>query len=644
MTYSQTHMLSLGSNIMKTTRHPFSRTAPAPGLRPAGWFFIFLTLAFSAIGTPVCGQNEQEPVTVNVSKKKMAVNENLTIEITTSLPLDQDEFAGPAFEDFTILAGPQFMRSMVSNYINGKGRTEQKTSISYLVQPKREGTLYIEPAMVKSKGKKYQTQKIAIEVGKAIEGQQALQQQANPSASAQQNIHLVAEVSDSHPYVGEPITVSYKLYYGMNIGRLSVSQVPKFESFWTQVYTENDLPENKTDQRGYYQDELYNVITYHKVLLIPQKEGRQILPALGLNMLVEVGTGRYDYWGDEITRTGQYAVASEPVQINVRALPAEGRPDNFSGGVGQFSLKTSLSKSKVNTGESSTLSLEVRGTGNIPQIRLPEPSFPSEIERYDPKLQTASSLGPQTLRGSLSEQFVLIPRVKGDYRIPKIEFSYFNPDTGKYVSLSSEEMTLKVSGEDIANHSLSQSAQTGVGAAEKTDVDYLNTDIGFIRLSGELRPAYYRPFYRQGWFTALLVLPLILIPLALLKRLYDKTKSRNTPQSKAKRAALVARNRLSRAKKAMDRRDFPLFYSEMEKALYSFIFDKLKINRKDASIERIRQRALQLGATPDTAERLTGALEACNRARYAGFIPIQAETDYQNAVQAIVDANKEIKS
>ena len=629
---------------MNTTRHSFTRTAPAPRFRPAGWLFIFSAAVFSLVGLPVCGQDQPEPVTVNVSKKKMAVNENLTVEITTSLPLDQDEFAGPAFEDFTLLAGPQFMRSMVSNYVNGKGRTEQKTSISYLVQPKREGTLYIEPAMVKSKGKKYQTQRIAIEVGKAIEGQQALQQQANPSASARQNIHLVAEVSDPHPYVGEPITVSYKLYYRMNIGRLSVSQVPKFESFWTQVYTENDLPENKTDQRGYYQDELYNVITYHKVLLIPQKEGPQTIPALGLNMLVEVGTGRYDYWGDEITRTGQYAVASEPVRIDVRALPAEGRPDNFSGGVGQFSFKTSLSKSKVNTGESSTLSLEVHGTGNISQIRLPEPSFPSEIERYDPKLQTSSTLGLRTLRGSLGEQFVLIPRVKGEYRIPKIEFSYFNPDTGKYVTLSSEEMTLKVSGEDIANHSISPSAQPAVGAAEKTNVDYLNTDIGFIRLSGELRPAYYRPFYRQGWFTVLFVLPLLLIPIALLKRLYDRSKNRNTPQSKAKKAAQVARNRLARAKKAMDRRDFPLFYSEMEKALYSFIFDKLKINRKDAAIERIRQRALQLGAAPDTADRLTGAIEACNRARYAGFDPSQAETDYQNAVGAIIAVNKEIKS
>lgn len=608
-----------------------------------GRVLALLAVMVLGMALPAQGQDSQQPVTITVSKKKMAVNENLVVEISTSLPLDQDQFAGPAFEDFVVLGGPQFMRSMVSSYVNGKGRTEQKTTISYLVQPKREGTLYIEPAMVKSKGQKYQTERIAIEVGKAIEGQQSIRQMSNPSTSAQQNIHLVAEVSDTRPYVGEPITVTYKLYYRMNIGRLSVTQVPKFDTFWTQVYTEDDLPENKTDQRGYYKDELYHVITYHKVLLIPQKEGRQTIPSLSLSMLVEVGTGQYDYWGDEITRTAQHSVASQPIQIEVRPLPSEGRPDNFSGGVGQFSLKTDLSKSKVNTGESSTLNLEVRGTGNITQIRMPEPTFPSEIERYDPKLQTSTALGPNSLRGSLSEQFILIPRVKGQYTIPKIEFSYFNPDTGKYVTLSSNPMTLEVSGDDIANHSISQKARQNPATSTKEDVDYLNTDIGFIRLSTDLQPASYRPFYQRFWFSLLLLLPLIAIPVALGKRIYDASVDRNSPQAKAKKAAQAARARLSRAKKALDRGDYPAFYYEMEKSLYSFIASKLKLARKDASIDRIRQEVLARGADPATADELIGALEACNQARYAGFNPAQSETDYQNATRAIVNINKCIK-
>ena len=120
-------------------------------------------------------------------------------------------------------------------------------------------------------------------------------------AAAKENIHLVSEVSNRNPYIGEPITIAYKIYFRMNIGKAMVSQMPKFNSFWTQVYTENDMPENTSDNREYYKDELYNVVTYYKVLLIPQKEGKFTINPLSINMLAEVGTGQYDYWGDEIT-------------------------------------------------------------------------------------------------------------------------------------------------------------------------------------------------------------------------------------------------------------------------------------------------------------------------------------------------------
>lgn len=600
---------------------------------------MLLALSFCAL--PIHAQQDGQPVTVNVSKKKMAVNENLTVEISTSMPIDQDYFAGPAFKDFVILSGPNFMRSMVANFVNGQSRTEQKTSITYFVQPKKEGTLYIEPAMISVKGKKYQTQRIAIEVGKAIEGQQAAQRMSNPAASARENVHLVAEVSDRNPYIGEPFTVTYKLYYRMNIGRLSVNQVPKFDTFWTQVYTEADIPENKTENQGYYRDELYHVITYHKVLLIPQKEGRQTIQPLSLSMLAEVGTGQYDYWGDEITRTAPYSISSAPIEINVQPIPQKDRPGNFSGGVGQFTMKTSLSKSEVNAGESITLTIDVQGTGNISQIRMPEPTFPAEIERYDPKLQTSTSLGATGLRGSLNEQFVLIPRVKGEYKIPEIEFSYFDPDAGKYVTLHSEEMTLKVSGEGIATQPATQ--RPGPKTAEKTNVNYLNTDIGFIQLNTDLKPASYQPFYDRFWYMLLFVLPLALIPLLLLKRLYEASVDRNSPQAKAKKAAHAARTRLGKAKKALDRKDYQAFYYETEKALYSFISDKLKLSRKDASIARIHKEVIAHGAEDSVAQELIDALEACNQARYAGFEPSRAETDYQNATKAIVNVNKSIK-
>lgn len=606
-------------------------------LAAAAAFLLWVSAVFCPLA--VTAQQADDIIKVNVSKKKMAVNENLSVEISTSETIE--EYAGPAFENFIILSGPNTMRSMVGNYVNGKGKMEQKTTISYLVQPTKEGTLYIEPAMIKAKGRKYQSQRIAIEVGKAIEGQGGtILAQSNPMAAAKENIHLVSEISNRNPYIGEPITISYKIYFRMNIGKAMVSQMPKFDSFWTQVYTENDIPENKTDNREYYKDELYNVVTYYKVLLIPQKTGKFTINPLSINMLAEVGTGQYDYWGDEITRTAQLTVSSPAETITVRPLPQQGRPADFSGAVGQFTMNASLSKPEVNTGESSTLSIDIKGTGNISQIKLPEPEMPSEIERYDPNVQSSSSLTPTTLKGYQSEQFILIPRVKGTYGIPKIEFSYFDPGTGKYVTLSSPDMTLKVTGEGAIQTPGQPASRT---AAEKTDVDYLNTDIGFIRLTTNLEPSGKKAFYEKGWFAFLLVLPVLLIPAALGRRIYVSSVDRNSPLAKAKRAAAIARKRLSKAKKALDKGDYQSFYSEMETALYSFILDKLKINRTEASIERIREKLLSMGARSEAADELITVLENSNMARYAGVEPAQAENDYKAAAKAIEDVNKSIK-
>lgn len=623
-------------NIRRSTFTERSRYLPAATLA----LLLWISSAFCPLSATA--QQSDDIIKVNVSKKKMAVNENLTVEISTSETIE--EFASPAFENFILLSGPNTMRSMVGNYVNGKGKMEQKTTISYLVQPTKEGTLYIEPAMIKVKGRKYQSQRIAIEVGKAIEvqGGGTSMAQSNPMAAAKENIHLVSEVSNRSPYIGEPITIAYKIYFRMNIGKAMVSQMPKFDSFWTQVYTENDMPENTSDNREYYKDELYNVVTYYKVLLIPQKEGKFTINPLSINMLAEVGTGQYDYWGDEITRTAQLTVSSQAETITVRPLPQQGRPADFSGAVGQFTMNASLSKPEVNTGESSTLSIDIKGTGNISQIKLPEPEIPSEIERYDPKVQSSSSLTATTLKGYQSEQFILIPRVKGTYAIPKIEFSYFNPGTGKYVTLSSAQMTLKATGEGVIQTPRQPSAAPTT-AAEKTDVNYLNNDIGFIHLTSKLEPSGKKAFYEKGWFAFLLILPIILVPAALGRRIYVSSVDRNSPLAKAKRAAAMARKRLGRAKKALDKGDYQSFYREMETALYSFILDKLKINRADASIERIRERLLYLGARSETADELINALESSNMARYAGVDPAKAENDYKAAAKAIENVNKSIK-
>lgn len=584
----------------------------------------------------------QSPVSVSVTKKNMAVNENIALEITANDEIDS--YSPPALSDFNILSGPFTSNSMSSVYVNGKGKTVKKTTISYILQPKKQGNLHIESATLKVGGKVYNTEQIAITVGPAVEGQAEQRQNGDlvnaTSSVPKNNVHLVATVSNASPYIGEPITVTYKLYYRMNLGQISASGMPKFDSFWTQAYTDKDL-HAQNDQRDYYKNELYNVATFYKVLLIPQKAGNHTIDPISISTVAEIGTGQLNYWGEEITRVSKIDISCNRLSINVRPLPEKGKPASFEGAVGHYQMTTSLSPEKVQTGASSTLAVTVSGTGNISLIHLPKLSFPQEIESYDPQTSNDSHLTASSLQGTAKVSYILIPRLKGTYKIPETVFSYFDPREGKYITLSSGEKELTASGDAPASSGMAQPSTPS--NTEKTKVDYLNNDISYIQLSNNLVPKNDTPWHERSVFYILFLLPLCIIPCLLAKKIWDNTVDRNSPESRARRAAKVALSRMSKAKKALDNGQYEDFYCETENAIYSFIQDKLKIKRADASIENIGGRLIARGADAEIASQLTDTLEKCNMARYAGFSSTTAADDYQNALHAIENVNKSIK-
>lgn len=613
----------------------------------AARMLLWILCAYIALGSESLYAQNESIVTATVSKKKIAVNENISLEIVVND--DMEKFIPPVLSDFNVLAGPNQFSSMSYNNINGRSRMERKTTISYILQPLREGEAVIGPAIVIVEGKEHSTAGISISVGPAIEGQNNASSQASASSSmlntpsnAAENIHLVATVSNSRPYIGEPVTITYRLYYRVNIGQTYLNSMPKFDGFWTQAYQESDIPRNE-GQRDYYKDELYNVVTFYKTLLIPQKAGTFKISPLSVNMIAEVGTGQYDWWGEEITRASQLSINSNSLSINVRELPSAGRPADFNGAVGQYTLESTLSPSDVSAGASSTYTIKLKGEGNIPLLETPHVEFPQEIESYDPQVNKESRLGSSTMSGGIDIQYILIPRLKGSYAIPSVNFSYFNPKTGKYTTLKSGEKTLNVTGDAVVNTTATPT-QNAVPTANKTDVKYLSDDIHYIQHENHLEQKNIAKWYDTWVFTILALIPLGLIPLCLAIRFLTSSIDRNSPASRAKRAASAAKKKLSRAKKALDRGDYVAFYGEMEDAMYSFILDKLKIRRSDASIENIGGRLISRGADPEIASRLIKVLESCQMARYAGFSSSTALEDYNAARIAIEDVNKSIKN
>ena len=609
---------------------------------------LWILLSYVAVGSITLYAQDESIVSAIVSKKKMAVNENISLEITVKD--DMEKFIPPVLSDFNVLSGPNQFSSMSYNNINGRSRMERKTTISYILQPLREGQAVIGPAIVIVEGKEHSTAGITIEVGPAIQGQNTASSAhsstgapiLNTPSRASENIHLVASLSNPSPYIGEPVTVTYKLYYRVNIGQTMVNSMPKFDGFWTQAYQEKDLPNNE-GVRDYYKDELYNVVIFYKTMLIPQKAGEFNISPLSVNMIAEVSTGQYDWFGEEITRASQLTINSNQLKINVRQLPNAGRPDNFNGAVGEYTIECSLSPDNLNAGSSSTYSISLKGEGNLPLVNMPTVTFPQEIENYDPQQTRDTRLGSSSIQVSLDVKYLLIPRLKGTYTIPSVDFSYFNPKSKKYVTLKSSEKTLTVTG-DVVNNAATTTPATTAPQPTKTDVNYLTDDIHYIQHENRLEQKNIDKWYETWIFTLLALLPIAMIPLAVGIKLYSSRIERNSPASRAKRAAASAKKKLARAKKALDREDYVVFYSEMEDAVYSFILDKLKIRRSDASIENIGGRLISRGADPEIAARLIKVLESCQMARYAGFSSSTAQEDYTAARIAIEDVNKSIKN
>jgi len=251
----------------------------------------------------------------------------------------------------------------------------------------------------------------------------------DPNYIAQQNVHLVAEVSKTQPYVGEGIYVEYKLYVSENISvkDFSVTDTPQYIGFWNQDITINNLQ----IKSGIYNGENYRYVVLKKALLIPTKSGKLLIEPMKMDILIGVPTGRGDFFGNPITRNITKVFSSAKREINVKQLPLENKPENFNGAVGEFDFAVTSSKNDLKANESSQIKVAVTGKGNLKLFELPEIENPKELEIYTPEHKEAIKTTLSGIQGSVYNLYTVVPQFKGKYKIPKVSFSYFNPSEKK---------------------------------------------------------------------------------------------------------------------------------------------------------------------------------------------------------------------
>ncbi len=583
---------------------------------------IFLTVAL-AISQLTLAQVKFE---AKVSKKKLGVNERLRVDF--EMNKDGDNFTPPSFSGFTVIGGPN--QSISNSWINGK-RSYSKT-FSYFLEPTKRGRFTIKQATIEIDGQTYKTLPVTVEVTGAVDKPK---DGNDTDFVASENLHLVAEVSKGDPYLNEAITVVYKLYVSP---RISVSNwreldSPKYSDFWSQAI---DMKQLKIEN-GTYNGEPYRFVVLRKTVLYPQKTGKLNIEPLTLTVSVDVPTKRRDIFGGRLYTTVKKTVAAGNRTINVKSLPQQGKPVDFSGAVGSFDFKVTTNKTNLDATESLDAKVLVSGNGNLKLFDLPKLNVPSGLEQYEPEHSERVRTNLTGMAGNISDSYTLVPQYKGKYPIPSISFTYFDLQTESYKRITSDEIVINVKTGPDGGDAIVTTEATGTG---KRLVTQTGNQFRFLKLNADLKPITKEHFFKSTAFWVSLTAPLLAIPLFLFFGKRREERLSDISGNRVRKADKLARKYLSEAKKNLGNQKE--FYIAMERALHNYLKAKLHIQTSDMSKDRIQRLLKERGVDDAVAIEFIALLESCEFARYTPSSTTAMQQDYDKASRVIAAIDKQL--
>lgn len=556
-----------------------------------------------------------------VSKNSLGLNENL--QVSFAINQDGDNFSPPDFEGFRLVGGP--FQSTSYSWMNGVKSFNR--SFTYILQPIRKGTFTIKSASIEFNNEIYKTVPIKISVTDAI---QQPKDPNSPDYKAGEGIHLVAEVSKGNPYMNEPLTVVYKLYFDPRFVVRNVREVanPKYNGFWSQHIDIKKLEA----VAGTYNGQDYAMVVWRKVILYPLEAGNKPLEPLSIVLDVDVPTRkRIGFMETMSYETTRKTVSAGAKSINVKALPEKGKPENFTGAVGTFDFSVKASKTKLKAGESLDLVVTASGNGNLKLFQLPKTEFPNAFEVFDPQHKEEVNTPLTGMTGKISDTYTIIPQFKGKYTIKPQTFSYFDLNSSSYKTVTSEPIEITVlEGNAVASSNQNDNKKPVVK----------NDTFQYIKLTSYLTPINKTPFFGSNLFYGLLAAPFLLLPIIILARKKKVARDADEFGNRVRRNTKLAKKFLADAKKQMGNK-VP-FYMAMEKALHNFLKAKLHIETSEMSKENIQELLLNKKASEATVGQFITLMNDCEFARYTPSSEVAMQQDYNKAVEVISELEKQI--
>ena len=541
------------------------------------------------------------------------------------------DFVPPSFEGLEVLAGPVPSTSTSFQSINGQSSTTHAHSYTYTVRAVQEGKVTLGAASVKIGKETYRTEPRTIEAVKGEVPDQGSAASGGQRQSAGEDLMLRMSVSKTRAVVGEPVIVTLKLYVQSSaISGFEDVRFPTFDGFWSQ---EIDAPQNIQFVRENYNGQVYNAALLRRYMLLPQQTGALTIDPSELVCLLQIraeSTGPRSIFDDFFSsyQTIRKRVTSDPVTVNVSALPS-GAPASFTGGVGSFRMTAGFVSDSVSAHEATSLRVEISGTGNINMVDAPKMQFPADFEAYDIRKTENISTGASGASGTLTFEYPFIPRAPGVFDIDPVEFTYYDVQAGRYRTLSSGPLRLKV-GEGTRTD-----AAVIPSGVSKRSVESLGEDIRFISTTPRLKKAGRMMVSSP----AMLIIPIVIVlATAAVWVLLNRSIARRSDVAgtRNRKALKVARARLKNASVFLKQGLYSAFYEELHKALHGYISDKLMLPVADLTRERIGEELRSRGKDEAVIQALSDILDACEYARYAPASGSEAmEKHYEQAVKVI---------
>ena len=602
-------------------------------------------------------QDDDPRLTVN-AKRQVMVGERFQVVFEANA--EGKNFTAPSFEGFNVVGGP-FTSSSSSISMTGAGVTRTvRNSYTYALQAYQEGTFHIGSASLTVSGNKITSEPFDIKVvpddgsgaagaysgGNSGQGQgQAQQGSSDPEVSGK-DLFLKVIASKKSVYVGEQVVLTYKLYTRVPVSSLSVEKMPSYAGFWTKDISENNggaLRQTSEYINGFE----YTVAEIQKMVVVPQRSGSLSIEPMTIECIAQVRTeskGRSNdpfdvFFNDPFfnrnIKNVQKTLSSSTINIEVKNLPVADKPNSFAGAVGNYTLKSEIDKTELSTNDAFTLTYTVSGQGNVELVQMPAPVFPPDFEIYDPKITTSVDHNSQGLTGTKKAEYLVIPRRAGSFNIPAAEFSFFNPSTDSYQTLTADAYSLNVQkGKDSDQGG-------GIYASNQEDIKYLGSDIRHIkRDNAKLRPVHSSFFGSAAYYVVLLALLLLfVILLILLKKRQQLTQ--DTAANRNRKADKVARGRLKNALQYLKAKDQEKFYVEMSQALWGYIADKTGIERSKLSMDTVSETMRAKNVPDDLTQQFVDTLNSCEFARFApGSAEEKMDELYHKGIDVISRAEK----